>query len=165
MSQAVRHWGTLVGLLCACGVACAGTISTPGTEAAGGGNGPELGGNAGLAGAKGGGAGQSAGAVGGRGPEVGTPHFTPCKTLTLAQCPTYAHCGVLEARPIVGGAACLGPAKPVGCLELGCGALEIRARDPGGHDWLFPSSCVPTDWAMEPFNPLDGACAGAGGAP
>jgi hypothetical protein len=72
---------------------------------------------------------------------------TNCANTEIANC-AYG-CKIISARPIFAN-QCVGPAKVVACGMLGCGALIVRARDPQGNDWQFPSTCIPMGWETLP---------------
>jgi hypothetical protein len=86
-----------------------------------------------------------------------------CSSLSVAACAATAGCGVVEAQEIRG--ACLLPKRAVGCLTIGmaCGELLTRAKDPGGKEWRFSTTCIPAGWTNAPGNTSLPECSATGG--
>jgi hypothetical protein len=75
------------------------------------------------------------------------PDSTACGQLTLATCATGMNCQALSGQLLSTMSACLNPYTLVACgTMVGCSPTATRAVDKDGHDWVFPSTCIPAGW-------------------
>ena len=127
----------------------AGTGGSMGGEAAAGGSagGSAAGGVANL-GMGGSGAAAATGGADGLGGSGGAPpDSSTCAQLAIADCASGMNCQGLSGQQISGDPQCLGQFQVVACgTSLGCSPMATRATDPDGHDWVFPSTCIPAGW-------------------
>jgi len=95
------------------------------------------------------------------------PDSTACSAIAVANCAATMNCQVLSGQQISVDPACVLSSTGVACgTALGCTSTATRATDPQGHDWVFPSTCLPAGWvnASTSGTRFD-ACAGnAGGS-
>ncbi len=125
---------------------------------AGGGNAGALASSAGAGGAVssnggsnlgsgGSGAAAATGGVVDLGGSGGAPDSSTCSALTLDTCASNVNCQGLSGQPITGEPLCLGAFQVIACgTKVGCDPSATRATDPQGHDWVFPSTCIPAGW-------------------
>jgi len=117
----------------------AGTTSAAGTGggtngAAGSGDG----GNAAAAATAGAGSGGTAGQA---------PNSNACSKVPLDQCQTMQDCAPLSGQRITGDPPCVALLEIVACgTSVGCTQQPMRATDPEGKDWIFPTACTPAGW-------------------
>jgi hypothetical protein len=75
------------------------------------------------------------------------PDSSMCAELAVANCASGLNCQALSGQPITGDPQCLGAFQLVSCgTTLGCTPTATRATDLDGHDWVFPSTCIPEGW-------------------
>jgi hypothetical protein len=94
------------------------------------------------------GAAAATGGVAGLGASGGAPpDSTSCNQLALADCSTNMDCQGLSGQRISGDPQCLSQYEVVACgTKVGCTPDATRATDLMGHDWVFPSTCIPASW-------------------
>ncbi|HWZ89696.1 MAG TPA: hypothetical protein VNW92_12620, partial [Polyangiaceae bacterium] len=132
----------------AAGATSTGNAGSAGEAAgSGGSSGAGAGGVANL-GQGGSGAAAATGGVAGLGGSGGAPpDSTACNQLALADCSTNMDCQGLSGQRISGDPQCLSQYEVVACgTKVGCTPDPTRATDLMGHDWVFPSTCIPAGW-------------------
>lgn len=145
------------------GTGVGGSDPTAGSSTLGGG------GSGAAAASDGSGAAAATAGAGGADGIAGAPDSTQCDALGLTECASNDTCQGLSAQPITGDPLCLGAFQVVACgTKVGCQPKAARGRDAQGHDWIFPSTCIPASWTdTSPsgtrFDPCMAASGGAGG--